>query len=148
MAVGFWEPHTGNPDWCEINYAWTIYIAEFWNTLSSLPLIFVGVQGLYHCYRYKYDVQFVVCNLVLLFVGIGSTAFHGSLSYQGQCLDELAMIYCALAFAYTIIPATPAKAYYGLALLTYAATFTFVYFHLKSSVYFQVCKSNRVFGVS
>ena len=67
-------------------------------TLSSLPLVFVGAWGIYLAFHYNYGLPFIVGNFVLLFVGIGSTAFHGTLSYEGQCLDELAMIYCALAF--------------------------------------------------
>ena len=98
MPSGYWEPHTGSPDWCERNYAWTVWVAEFWNTLSSLPLVFVGAWGIYLAFHYNYGLPFIVGNFVLLFVGIGSTAFHGTLSYEGQCLDELAMIYCALAF--------------------------------------------------
>ena len=98
MPSGYWEPHTGSPDWCERNYAWTVWVAEFWNTLSSLPLVFVGARGIYLAMHYNYGVPFIVGNFVLLFVGVGSTAFHGTLSYEGQCLDELAMIYCALAF--------------------------------------------------
>ena len=135
MSAGFWLPHTGSPDWCEKNYAWTIYIAEFWNTLTSVPLALAGVWGLYQCYKYKFAIQFVLCNLVLMFVGFGSVAFHGSLSYAGQCMDELAMIYCALTFAYTL---GGAGRQLGAALFAYAAAFTYVYFHLKSSVYFQV----------
>ena len=93
---GYWYPMTGAPDWCEKNYAWTEYIVEFWNTLSSLPLIAAGLIGLYYCVKFNYEWRFVLCNLVLTFVGVGSTAFHGTLKYEGQCLDELAMIYCAL----------------------------------------------------
>ena len=35
------EPHTSEIDWCETNYAVTPHVAEFWNTLSSLPMLLV-----------------------------------------------------------------------------------------------------------
>lgn len=42
----FWGPPTAAIDWCEDNYAWTRYIAEFWNTMSSILLALAGVVGL------------------------------------------------------------------------------------------------------
>ena len=48
----YWGPSTSSVDWCEQNYAHTRYVAEMWNTLSSIPLIFVclygGYQTAYH----------------------------------------------------------------------------------------------------
>ncbi len=41
-AVGFWSPATANHDFCEKNYVYTYYIAEFWNTLSALLIVYVG----------------------------------------------------------------------------------------------------------
>ena len=34
----------------------------------------------------------------LALVGAGSTAFHGTLLFAGQAADELAMVYCVVAF--------------------------------------------------
>ncbi len=34
--MGFWGPRTASVDWCEPNYVHTFWIAEFWNTLSSV----------------------------------------------------------------------------------------------------------------
>lgn len=41
----FWGPSSSSVDWCEKNYAHTRYVAEMWNTLSSIPLIFVCFYG-------------------------------------------------------------------------------------------------------
>ena len=38
---GFWIEH-GAPsivDWCEPNYVVSLYVAEWWNTLSSVPMV-------------------------------------------------------------------------------------------------------------
>jgi|AntRauMFilla1563_2_1112583.scaffolds.fasta_scaffold323578_1 hypothetical protein len=44
--MGYWGPITSNYDWCEENYVWTQYIAEFFNTLSSIPVALAGVSFL------------------------------------------------------------------------------------------------------
>ena len=41
-AVPFWGPVTANYDWCESNYAVSQYVAEFFNSISSLPTFTVG----------------------------------------------------------------------------------------------------------
>ena len=58
---GFWGPATSTIDWCEENYqvgavkrkienktlfqvSW--YIAEFWNTVSNLSMIFPAIYGI------------------------------------------------------------------------------------------------------
>ncbi len=41
--MGYWGSTTSTFDWCEINYEVTIYVAEFWNTLSSLFILLIGV---------------------------------------------------------------------------------------------------------
>ena len=97
-ALGFWGLPTGDPDWCEENYVVTHYVAEFWNTLSSLPLVFVGLYGLYKSFSHGLGWQFGVCWAALALVGAGSTAFHGTLLFAGQAADELAMVYCVVAF--------------------------------------------------
>lgn len=38
-------------DWCEQNYVVTYYVAEFWNTLSSLLIAFWAIIGIVICIR-------------------------------------------------------------------------------------------------
>ncbi|KRX08754.1 hypothetical protein PPERSA_08065 [Pseudocohnilembus persalinus] len=42
----FWGQPTSTMDWCEANYEYSFYIAEFWNTLSNLFIMLFGLLGL------------------------------------------------------------------------------------------------------
>ncbi|CAE6970268.1 Acer3 [Symbiodinium natans] len=99
----FWGLPTSNVDWCEANYAHTRYVAEFFNTLSSLPMVAVSLWGLYLCATYRLEPRFYLCWAGIGAVGIGSLAFHGMLHPAGQATDELAMICASLAFLYVVL---------------------------------------------
>ncbi len=48
---GVWTP-LGAPalvDWCEPNYLVTPWLAELWNTVSSLLIVAMGVFGFWRC---------------------------------------------------------------------------------------------------
>mmetsp|Transcript_6564 Transcript_6564/g.10767 ORF Transcript_6564/g.10767 Transcript_6564/m.10767 type:complete len:330 (-) Transcript_6564:133-1122(-) len=94
-ADGFWHPHTGDFDWCEYNYAWTEYIAEPWNTFTSLIYIIVAFISIHNTSRYIpaniYVSDLTLLTVILIFIGIGSTLFHATLRYETQLLDELPM---------------------------------------------------------
>lgn len=87
-------------DWCEINYNSSEYIAEFWNTISG---IFLVASGLLY-YRNNIDwmkenksfyINFFRITGFLVFVGVGTILFHGTLYYPFQLLDELPMMLLA-----------------------------------------------------
>jgi hypothetical protein len=44
---GYWGEKTAAVNWCEADYAVTIYVAEFMNTLSSLSIPLNGIYGLW-----------------------------------------------------------------------------------------------------
>tara|TARA_Y100000389_G_scaffold171438_1_gene179100 strand:+ start:598 stop:1287 length:690 start_codon:yes stop_codon:yes gene_type:complete len=80
-------------DWCEQNFVYSDYIAEFYNTISNIPFIGFYYLGLYtfkhfHC---QGDDKFLYgC---LLFTGISSFYFHATLSLFSQLLDEFCIIF-------------------------------------------------------
>jgi len=100
----FWGPVTSNVDWCEPNYVHTYYIAEFYNTISSLPMTFLGLFGIYvSVYNaHLYGKRFILAFFFLFLVGVGSTLFHMTLLYEYQLLDELPMILGTFIFLFTV----------------------------------------------
>ena len=78
----------GNPDtsitFCESKYTKVFWIAEFYNTLSSLCYVCVG---LYYIKSKRYPIAVMIIS-----VGIGSVLLHGTLRYYGQWIDEVSML--------------------------------------------------------
>lgn len=100
---GFWDG-LGAPalvDWCEANYAASPYVAEWWNTLSSLGMVLIGVEGLWRMRRL--EARFWLGQLSLALIGLGSMAFHGTLLRIAQAADELPMVWAGLACVWALI---------------------------------------------
>eukprot|EP01121_Diplochlamys_sp_Union-15-3_P017872 TRINITY_DN6384_c0_g1_i6.p1 TRINITY_DN6384_c0_g1~~TRINITY_DN6384_c0_g1_i6.p1 ORF type:complete len:135 (+),score=17.20 TRINITY_DN6384_c0_g1_i6:41-406(+) len=96
----FWGNVTASIDWCEGNYEVSPYFAEFWNSVSSLAISFMGLLGVFQCLKYRLEIRFLVQNLLIILVGLGSAAYHGTLLYTLQMWDELPMVY-AMPVSYT-----------------------------------------------
>jgi len=132
---GFWGDRTSAVDWCETNYTTSYYIAEFFNTITSLPAALLALNTLYLTYKYGYDKRFIVINLMVAMVGLGSAAFHGTLLWTGQITDELPMVYASLSFLYAVLEMEgtdqkPVYKYSAHALILFACVFTSVYLYL------------------
>jgi len=87
---------------------WTPYIAELWNSLSSVLLIIMGIYGMVAVPKTSKERRFMLAYFCLAVVGFGSTAFHATLRRWGQFMDELPMLginhvflYCQLRNSYT-----------------------------------------------
>ena len=129
----FWGQPNSGVDWCEENYLHTHYVAEWWNFLSSVPMVVYGGFGLGCCARFGLERRFWACYVALMLVGTGSMAFHGTLTWWGQALDELPMIYGSTAFFYTVVEADLAETrrpWLPYAEAAYCAAFTVGYFAL------------------
>ena len=70
----FWGPITANYDWCESNYVVTQYVAEFFNTLSSVPTLTVGLYFALKSAKHGYGFRFALAGWMLAVVGFGSPA--------------------------------------------------------------------------
>jgi dihydroceramidase len=86
--VGYWSPPSGDFNWCEVDYVFTPYVSELWNSATSLFLL-VG-PALAWKRATSWEVRL---NLFLLaIIGVGSTLFHATLQYEHQLLDEVPML--------------------------------------------------------
>ncbi|KXT15168.1 hypothetical protein AC579_7938 [Pseudocercospora musae] len=90
---GFWAPVTSTIDWCEENYYATRYSAEIVNSLTNLLFVYLAFKGMHNCLRHGHDNIFFLTFFGYLIVGSGSLAFHSTLKYPMQLVDELSMIY-------------------------------------------------------
>ena len=74
-------------DWCEINNEQSVIIVEYWNSISSLFISFLGVISVY------YYPKSAILYHTLIPIGISSFYFHATLSLFGQMLDEFFIAY-------------------------------------------------------
>eukprot|EP00808_Paulinella_micropora_P023045 g18707.t1 len=130
-ADGYWGKVTANTDWCEANYQVTWYVAEFWNTLSSLLIVFWALYGLVRhantpqflsclsgtcqrpqipggpcsgpAWKHAMEPRFFVCFLLLAVIGVGSALYHGTLLRENQLLDELPMVWFTFVATYIVL---------------------------------------------
>ncbi|KAF9899816.1 Alkaline ceramidase 3 [Linnemannia zychae] len=130
--AGYWGPPTSSIDWCEDNYVWSYYIAEFFNSFSSFAMIILGEAACYSINRLQSDMQriaassesttykiknsataatlkapslfrFKLAFRTITVVGIGSFLFHATLLHHMQMLDELPMLYSVLVLFFCLI---------------------------------------------
>eukprot|EP01137_Pigoraptor_chileana_P008171 Opistho-2@54641 len=146
----FWGNVTATIDWCEENYVASPYIAEFWNTVSNMLMVFLALFGFKKFVDYGVERRFAMSYLALMTVGVGSTLFHGTLLYEMQLLDELPMIYGTCVFLYVLLEdeRTPK---YGWKLVfflgLYSTVVTVVYLVLKKPIFHEVAYGILVAGV-
>lgn len=100
-SIGFWGEKTATVNWCEPDYVYTTYIAEFFNSMSSLFMVFTGGFGVYMHWKTA-EPRFLVGFLFAIVVGLGSAAFHGTLKHSMQHLDELPMVWSNVVFVYIV----------------------------------------------
>jgi dihydroceramidase len=124
--VGFWGIPTATVDWCEQNYAVSPYLGEFFNTVSSLAMVIAGSLGLVQG-RWAADSRIRVAYGLLALVGLGSVAFHATLRFEFQLLDELPMLYLVTWMAYLLVETGPSRrlgSWFPALLVTYVVIAT------------------------
>jgi dihydroceramidase len=78
---GFWGVATSTIDWCEGNYEHSFYVAEFWNTVSNLLFVLVGLYGLAQSMKQGFEWRFHLQFIGIMVTGFGSAMFHGTLQH-------------------------------------------------------------------
>lgn len=160
---GYWGVPTSSVDWCEANYAHSYYVCEWYNTLSSAAMVLVGAVGVLWHWRVL-ELRFLLVFASVALVGLGSVAFHGTLLFELQMLDELPMLYTATLLAYILIE-DQKKSRFGLRLklaliayvvfATYGAAFTrdavqfwFFQFTFTTLEFFALYRTYRLYRAS
>ena len=100
--VGYWGPVTSSIDWCERNYVVSFFVGEWWSTLSNSLAIVLALWGMCVALRHGCELRFVATYANIALVGIGSVAFHGTLTHIGQQGDETPMIFSAACWMVVI----------------------------------------------
>ena len=77
--------------WCEDKYIYSEYIAELWNSVTSLIFTFLSIYGyIYHKDSFK-DRKINLLWVFFGLIGITSFIFHTTLSFFGQFIDEVSI---------------------------------------------------------
>ncbi|TDZ18850.1 Alkaline ceramidase YDC1 [Colletotrichum sidae] len=94
---GIWGYPTSKANFCEEDYLFSRYIAEFINCLSNAAYIYFAFKypranphAAVPWYK-TLDIQ----SIGLLFVGVFSGIFHGTMHQETQLLDDLSMLILA-----------------------------------------------------
>ncbi|KAJ5247616.1 alkaline phytoceramidase [Penicillium chermesinum] len=107
-ADSFWGPPTSKANFCETDYAVSKYIAEFVNSLTNVVYIIYGIYGLRRL-RQKAnkhgDPLRVLPYWGLIAVGLCSFAFHLSLKYHTQMMDDLSMHFATTPVLHRVLTA-------------------------------------------
>ena len=89
------EYNTSPMIWCEEKYVYSCYIAEIWNSLTSLIFSLLAYYGYYyHKFLFNKSGENILINLLWLFfgfIGLTSCYFHLTLSFVGQFFDEVSI---------------------------------------------------------
>lgn len=107
-------------------------------------MILVGLAGMY--LHSSFEKRFLLAFGSIVIVGIGSIAFHGTLLFPLQMLDEVPMVYCVLTLVYCCVENKPYRRHgvwfpIGIALYGLLTTVIMLYAgpdnHLLEFIVFQ-----------
>ncbi|ORZ24135.1 ceramidase [Absidia repens] len=141
-TLGYWGPVTSSVDWCEENYKYSFYIAEFWNTLSSFAMIVLGLLGILVHHR-TLGWRLACGYFMIMVVGVGSVLFHGTLQYKHQMWDEIPMVWTASYMLWVLLQDNgyePLR--YGIGISLYCALATFVTSQYQGSTQFYLFQAS------
>jgi len=103
--------------WCEPNHELSVWVAEPFNTASSLALILLGLHGytqlennplpsVLSAVHWRFHNMFKL----LIYSGIGSVVHHGSMFWIGQVLDELPSLWGTMLLLFSLVATSQRKA--------------------------------------
>ena len=131
---GYWGAKTSSVNFCESDYQHTPYIAETWNTLSSVFIVLLPLLGLLYG-NPTGEARFKVAYCVLVIVGLGSITLHTTLLSIGQSMDELPMLWMCSSIFYCLVDNDRNNKHgnkVGLAVSAFAIAQTLIYLRIQS----------------
>ncbi len=136
-------------DWCEPNYAVSSHVAEFANTWSSLFMCATAAYAMAWKWRQGRELRFLLIEMVVIVIGLGSALFHGTLTFYGQLADELPMLWGAFIWVWVVLHTERRSTdwYYvgGLATLAIAWTAFSHIIHFTANWIFEVFFGMTIF---
>ena len=124
----FWGKPDASVDFCEDKYIKNDYIAEYYNTLSAIPYILVGI------FYYKNNLRKIGASII--FLGIGTCILHGTLRYYGQIVDEASMLAVSFNIINKIRERQILKEFSNIYL--YSLIFVYLMFYKNFYVFFSI----------
>mmetsp|Transcript_28187 Transcript_28187/g.60609 ORF Transcript_28187/g.60609 Transcript_28187/m.60609 type:complete len:310 (-) Transcript_28187:227-1156(-) len=145
-VAGYWGPISSSIDWCERNYVVSHYVAEWFNCLSNLGMILIGVFGVFASRKEGLELRFVLFHAAIMVIGLGSAAFHGTLTHIGQQGDETPMVFGSALWVWGLAfrdPAFEARhpalgARCAWAALALCFVFAAVHYYYRFTAVFQI----------
>ena len=141
-ARSAWGRISATLDWCEENYAVLHNVAELWNSSSNVLVVALGLHGAYRAASLGLPTRIVLVYLALALIGAGSAAFHGTLRFDAQLLDEIPMLVAAACALYCCSPpawrsSTSKRVALGSALATLTLTVSAIYVYTRHVLFFE-----------
>ncbi|KAB5589483.1 Vesicle-associated membrane protein 7B [Ceratobasidium theobromae] len=88
------------------NYTHSAYVAEWYNTMSNIPFVLLGLFGAFSARHIPDPARHAAPSIGVAVIGLGSAVFHATLKWHAQVLlDELPMIFLVSLMLY--IPSQP-----------------------------------------
>ncbi|KAM9329536.1 alkaline ceramidase 1 [Gastrophryne carolinensis] len=136
MPPSIFARHSSEIDWCETNYLHSEYVAEYYNTVSNISFLLVGPLMMYLLHPYACKRSLMVHGVWILFIVIGlfSIYYHMTLSFFGQMLDEISILWViclgyAIWFPQKYFPKLiRSRSHFGAAIFIVAVTSTLLSF--------------------
>merc|ERR1719233_2842456 len=101
------ERGTSHQEWCEQKYLHNDFVAEWYNTWTSLSFVVISIVQLWLLRPFEAVLPGTGIRWVwvlLSIVGVTSWIYHCTLSLAGQLLDEVSIIWVFLSVYAFILP--------------------------------------------
>ncbi|XP_075719391.1 alkaline ceramidase 1 [Rhinoderma darwinii] len=103
MPPSIFARHSSEIDWCEANYLHSEYVAEYYNTVTNIAFLLVGPLMMYllHPYACRRSLTVHLVWIMFTMIGLFSMYYHMTLSFFGQLLDEISILW-VICLGYSI----------------------------------------------